>query len=83
MIKGAQRVASMTKSGRRGLGGALLGQRQDSPPKMLAINYQLVVDTSEADERIELLHKSIRTYGTISKILGAALTLSGNRRRKF
>ena len=51
-------------------------------PMMLAITYELVVDTSETDERIELLHKNIRKYGTISNTLDAALELSGTIRRK-
>jgi uncharacterized OsmC-like protein len=82
MIKGAERVAPMIKFDLRGLEVSIHGQRQDSPPKMLAITYELVVDTSETDERIELLHKNIRKYGTISNTLDAALDLSGTIRRK-
>lgn len=82
MIKGAERVAPMIRFDLRGLEVSLHGQRQDSPPKMLAITYELVVDTSETDERIELLHKNIRKYGTISNTLDAALELSGTIRRK-
>lgn len=82
MIKGAERVAPMIKFELRGLEVSLQGQRQDSPPKMLAITYELMVDTSETDERIELLHKNIRKYGTISNTLDAALELSGTIRRK-
>ena len=82
MIKGAERVAPMIKFDLRGLAVSLHGQRQDSPPKMLAVNYELVVDTSETDERIELLHKNIRKYGTISNTLDVALELSGTIRRK-
>lgn len=83
MIKGAERVAPMIKFDLSGLQVSLQGQRQDSPPKMLAITYELVVDTSETDERIELLHKNIRKYGTISNTLDAALDLSGTIRRKL
>jgi uncharacterized OsmC-like protein len=75
MIKGAERVAPMIKFDLRGLEVSLHGQRQDSPPKM-------VVDTSETDERIELLHKNIRKYGTISNTLDGALELSGTIKRK-
>jgi uncharacterized OsmC-like protein len=82
MIKGAERVAPMLKFDLRGLEVSLHGQRQDSPPKMLSIDYELVVDTPESDERIELLHKNIRKYGTISNTLDAALELSGTIRRK-
>lgn len=82
MIKGAERVAPMIKFDLRGLEVSLHGQRQDSPPKMVAITYELIVDTSETDGRLELLHKNIRKYGTISNTLDGALDLSGTIRRK-
>jgi uncharacterized OsmC-like protein len=82
MIKGAERVAPMIKFDLRGLEVSLHGQRQDNPPKMVTITYELVVDTSETDERIVLLHKNIRKYGTISNTLAGALELSGSIRRK-
>jgi uncharacterized OsmC-like protein len=52
MVKGAERVAPMIKFDLRGFEVSLHGQRQDSPPKMLAINYELVVDTSVAKVRV-------------------------------
>ena len=82
MIKGAERVAPMIKFDLRGLEVSLHGQRQDNPPKMVTITYELVVDTSETDERIVLLHKNIRKYGTISNTLAGALELSGTIKRK-
>lgn len=82
MIKGAERVAPMIKFDLNGLDVSLHGQRQDKPPKMLAVTYELVVDTAETDEKIELLHKNIRKYGTISNTLDGALKLSGTIRRK-
>lgn len=82
MIKGAERVTPMIKFDLRGLEVSLSGHRQDNPPKMVAISYELVVDTPETDERIALLHKNIRKYGTISNTLDAALELSGTIRRK-
>lgn len=82
MIKGAERVAPMLKFDLRGLEVSIKGQRQDSPPKMISIAYELSVDTSETDERVELLHKNIRKYGTISNTLDAALELSGTIKRK-
>jgi uncharacterized OsmC-like protein len=60
----------------------LQGVRQDSPPKMLSVTYELVIDTDEADARLELLHKNVRKYGTISNTVAAALDLQGIIRRK-
>lgn len=49
---------------------------------MVEITHELVVDTSESDERIELLHKNIRNYGAISNTLDGGVELSGTIRRK-
>lgn len=82
MIKGAERVAPMIEFDLNCLEVSLHGQRQDKPPKMIAIHYELVVDTNETDEKIELLHKNIRKYGTISNTLDDALKLTGTIKRK-
>ena len=80
MIKGAERVAPMINFDVRGLEVSLHGQRQDNPPKMVAITDELLVDTAETDEWIELLDKNIRKYGTISNTLDDAVELSGTIR---
>lgn len=42
----------------RGIDVAFRGMRQDSPPKMTQIEFEIVVDTNETDSRIELLHRT-------------------------
>jgi hypothetical protein len=56
--------------------------RQDSPPKMVSVHYELIVDTDEDDRRLELLHENVRKYGTIFNTVAAAATLDGVIRRK-
>jgi len=41
------------------------GQRQDDPPKMISISYEIAVATDELDQRLELLHHNVRRYGTV------------------
>ena len=60
----------------------LHGVRQDSPPKMISINYELIVDTNETDQRLELLHTNVRKYGTISNTVADAAKLGGVIRRR-
>jgi uncharacterized OsmC-like protein len=79
MIKGIERVTPTLKFDLRGVEVRLQGERQDSPPKMLSITYELVVDT---DQRLDLLHKNVRRYGTISNTVAAALELEGTISRK-
>lgn len=81
MLKGAERVAPMLQFDLRGIEISLHGIRQDSPPKMARINYEVVVDTDETDQRIDLLHRNLRKYGTISNTLAEATELNGTIRR--
>lgn len=82
MIKGIERVTPMLKFDLRGVEVHLRGVRQDSPPKMTSIDYELIVDTDEDDHRLELLHQNVRKYGTISNTVATATRLQGVIRRK-
>mgnify|MGYP000306515354 CR=1 FL=1 len=82
MIKGVERVMPMIHFDLRGVEVKLHGVRQDSPPKIVAIDYEIVVDSDEDDRRLELLHTNVRKYGTISNTLAAATKLAGSIRRK-
>jgi uncharacterized OsmC-like protein len=82
MIKGIERVTPMIKFHLRGVEVNLHGVRQDSPPKMNSIDYEIIVDTDESDQRLELLHKNVRKYGTISNTVAEATKLEGAIRRK-
>lgn len=82
MIKGIERVTPLLGFTLTGVSVRLHGIRQDSPPKLVAIDYELTVDTEESDQRLELLHKNVRKYGTISNTVAAALPLTGTIRRR-
>lgn len=77
MIKGIERVTPMLKFNHRGVEVKLHGVRQDSPPMMVSIDYELIVDTDEDDHRLELLHTNVRKFGTISNTVAAATKLEG------
>jgi uncharacterized OsmC-like protein len=82
MIKGIERVAPMLHFEFDGASIEIMGVRQDRPPKMISIDYVLTVKTHETDQRLELLHKNIRKYGTISNTVAAATELNGIIRRQ-
>ncbi|MDP3897976.1 MAG: OsmC family protein, partial [Mesorhizobium sp.] len=82
MIKGIERVMPMLRFELSGVEVSLRAVRQDSPPKIVSIDYTLTVDTGESDQRLELLHKNVRKYGTISNTVAAATRLEGVIRRK-
>ncbi len=54
----------------------------NNPPKMVSISYELIVDTDESDQRLDLLHRNVRKYGTVSNTIAAATKLEGTIRRK-
>lgn len=82
LIKGAERVLPVLEFKLNGLEVSLHAIRQDSPPKLLSIDYLITVDTDEPDHRIELLHTNIRKYGTISNTLALAVPIAGKIVRK-
>lgn len=81
MIKGVERAAPMLKFKFRGVEVRLHAVRQDAPPKLLSIDYELIVDSDEPDRRLDRLHTNVRKYGTISNTLDAAVPLTGTVRR--
>ena len=82
MLKTIERVTPILKFDLRGVEVRLHGVRQDSPPKIISIDYELTLDTDEDDRRLELLHSNIRKYGTISNTAAEATKLQGTVRRK-
>jgi len=77
MIKGIERVMPILKFQLRGVEITLHGVRQDSPPKMISIDYEIAVDTDESDHRLDLLHQNVRKFGTITNTLAEATKLDG------
>jgi hypothetical protein len=53
------------------------GVRQDVPPRMERIDYEIVVDTGEPDRRLELLHENVRKYGTVFNTVAPGTELNG------
>ncbi|EKF61491.1 OsmC family protein [Agrobacterium albertimagni AOL15] len=82
ILKGAERVIPMLDFDLRGIEVTLHGIRQESPPRMVRINYDIVVETDETDARLDLLHRNLQKYGTIYNTLAGATELVGNIRRK-
>ena len=82
MIKGIERATPMLNFDLRGVKVRLHGVRQDAPPMMVSVDYELIIDTDESDQRLELLHKNVRKYGTISNTVAQSSRLEGFIKRK-
>ncbi|MEX0796932.1 MAG: OsmC family protein [Acidimicrobiia bacterium] len=53
-------------------------ERQDSPPKIVGMTYHIEVATNEPDHRVELLHRNIIKFGTITNTLAAVCDVTGD-----
>ena len=82
MIKGIERVVPILRSELRGVEVRVEGVRQDVPPKLESIRYEIVVDTDESDHRLALLHENVRKYGTVFNTVAPGTDLAGELRRK-
>jgi uncharacterized OsmC-like protein len=82
MIKGIERVTPMLKFQLRGVEVRVHGVRQDVPPKMESIRYEIVVDSDEDDRRLALLHDNVRKYGTVFNTVAPGTDLAGTLRRR-
>lgn len=82
MIKGIMRVSPMLDFKLTGIEVVVSGVRQDVPPKMESIEYEIIVDTDENDDRLELLHKNVKKYGTVFNTVSAGTNLNGVLRRR-
>jgi len=82
MLKSMQRIIPMINFEMQGAEIKLHGVRQDIPPKIEEVTYEITVDTEESDQRLALLHKNIRKYGTISNTVGEATALNGTIGRR-
>ena len=82
MLKGIERVTPMLDFQAAGAEVSLYAVRQDAPPKLTLIRYEIVVDSDESDQRLDLLHRNILKYGTISNTLSGAVPMEGHLRRK-
>lgn len=82
MIKGIERVVPILKFELCGVEVIVDGVRQDVPPKMESIHYEIVVDTDESDQRLSLLHENVKKYGTVFNTVAPGTELSGVLRRR-
>lgn len=81
ILKGIERVAPILKFELRGLAVNVHGVRQDTPPRMASITYEIVVDSDESDRRLQLLHENVKKYGTVYNTFAPGTQLDGTLRR--
>jgi uncharacterized OsmC-like protein len=81
IIKGIERVTPILKFELRAVEVSLHGVRQDVPPRMESITYEILIDTNENDHRLALLHENVKKYGTVYNTVAPGTQLSGTLKR--
>jgi uncharacterized OsmC-like protein len=82
IIKGIERITPMLSFSLRGVEVRVDGVRQDVPPRMESISYEIIVDSDESDRRLDLLHENVQKYGTVFNTVAPGTRLTGSLRRK-
>lgn len=81
MIKGIERVTPLLKFELRTVEVRVHGVRQDVPPRLESIRYEIIVDSDESDQRLALLHENVKKYGTVLNTVAPGTNLAGELRR--
>lgn len=81
MLKGIERVTPILHFNLRGVEVRLHGVRQDVPPRMQSIDYEILVDSDESEHRLALLHDNVQKYGTVYNTVAPGTRLTGVLRR--
>jgi uncharacterized OsmC-like protein len=82
MLKTLERVSPMLTFHFSGAEGRVHTVREDHPPRLARINYEIVLDTDEPAGRLELVHEKIRKYGTIFNTIAEAVEHTGTLSRR-
>ncbi len=77
MTKGALRAAKLNNFNIRAIEVRLKGTRQDAPPRMARIEYEILVETDEPDRRLDLIHQNVLKFGTVTSTVAAGTKLTG------
>jgi uncharacterized OsmC-like protein len=82
MIKGIERSVPTLNFALRGVEVRVHGVRQDVPPRMESISYEIEVDTVESEQRLALLHDDVKKYWTVFNTVAPGTQLTGLIKRK-
>jgi len=81
ILKGVERVTPLLKFDLRAVEVRMQGIRQDVPPRMESISYEIFIDTDESDHKLELMHENVKKYGTVFNTVAPGTELTGTLQR--
>jgi len=80
ILKNVERFSHMLPFAYESASAKVLAEREEPPPHIARMRYDLQVVTDEPEARVELLHRNIQRFGTITNTLRKACEVSGTIR---
>lgn len=76
-LKNIERFSEMMKFNYKKATVDVVGTRQDSPPKIISIDYEIKIYSNDEKLNVELLHKNLQKFGTIYNTLKEVSDVKG------
>ncbi|MGO8684427.1 MAG: OsmC family protein [Thermoleophilia bacterium] len=77
ILKNVERFSGMLRFRYRRATVSVAVEREEPPPRIVRAHYTLRIETDESAQRLDLLHRNILKFGTITNTLAAAGDLQG------
>lgn len=77
LLKGLERARAMMPFEYTSAEVTITAHRQDVPPKFTELVYEIRLVTNEDERRVEMLHRNLTQFGTITNTLAAAANVHG------
>jgi uncharacterized OsmC-like protein len=77
LLKNLERSRSMLSFSYDDAEVRVVAHRQDAPPRVTEISYELTVTTDEPARRVDLVHRNLQKYGTVYNTLAAVCDVHG------
>ncbi len=78
VLKNVERFARMLPFAYTTASIRVMLERQEKPPRITSVQYELHIVTAEPQHRVDLLHRNIVKYGTVYNTLAAVCPVSGS-----
>jgi len=77
ILKNVERFSHMLPFAYASATVKVFAEREEPPPHIARMRYELEIITEEPEARVELLHRNIRKFGTITNTLSKACEVTG------
>jgi uncharacterized OsmC-like protein len=80
VLKNVERFSEILKFSYTKADISVHGVREEPPPRLTKVHYELTIWTEESQHRIDLLRKNLEKHGTIFNTIALACIVSGEVR---